>query len=86
MHTILVCSPSPAKVHCDVARLVVKMQRMCLQGQAICHSFCGREWSREEHKFGKDCILAGSEQDEGMLLFCFIVCMSTCQTKLTAQS
>ena len=49
--------------------------RHVVQGQAICHCLCGREWSREEHQSGKDCILAGAEQDEGMHMCCAVVCL-----------
>ena len=53
-------------VHAEVGK--AHCQGCVVQGQAICHSLCRGEWSREEHQPGKDCILAGAEQDEGVYL------------------
>lgn len=38
---------------------------MLLQGKAICHRVCWRQWRWQKHKPGQDCILAGAKQDDG---------------------
>lgn len=65
-------------VHAEVGK--ARCQGCVVQGQAICHSLCGGEWSREEHQPGKDRILAGAEQDEGVNHCCCIVCVSRCKS------
>lgn len=75
-HVMLIVSF--VNVHAEVGK--PQCQGCVVQGQAICHSLCGGERSREKHQPGKDCILAGAEQDEGVNLCCCIVCLNICKS------